>query len=56
MAANPRTAEIAAFLFACLRHNPQSRASASSLRESLARISGLIVDLRWPLDTGGLGA
>lgn len=52
LASNVRTAEIAAFLFACLRHNPQSRATASSLRESLTRLTNLIADLRWPFDAG----
>jgi serine/threonine protein kinase len=52
LAGNQRTAEVAAFLFACLRHSPRDRASASSLRDALARLTGQIVDLRWPLDTG----
>ncbi|AKT40186.1 serine/threonine-protein kinase [Chondromyces crocatus] len=50
LAGDQRTAEIAAFLFSCLRHNPQSRASASFLREALQRITGLAMDLRWPMD------
>lgn len=51
LAGNPRTAELAAFLFACLRHNPQNRATASSLRETLLRITNYVADLRWPLDS-----
>ncbi|MGK4005531.1 protein kinase [Sorangium sp. So ce1036] len=50
LADHPRTADIAAFLFACLRHNPQDRATASSLREMLLRLTGQLADLRWPLD------
>jgi len=52
LAGNPRTAEIGAFLFACLRHNPHDRAAVPSLREALARLTGLIADVRWPLDPG----
>lgn len=52
LAGNPRTAEVAAFLFACLRHNPRDRAAVTSLREALGRLTGLIADLRWPLDAG----
>jgi len=51
LAGNPRTAELAAFLFACLRHNPQNRATSSSLRETLARLINLVADLRWPLES-----
>ncbi|WP_437819017.1 protein kinase domain-containing protein [Sorangium sp. So ce1078] len=50
LADDPRTADIAAFMYACLRHNPQDRAPASSLREMLLRITGQLADLRWPLD------
>ncbi|MCC6552159.1 MAG: serine/threonine protein kinase [Polyangiaceae bacterium] len=52
LAGNPRTAEVAAFLFACLRHSPRDRATVPSLREALARLAGLIADQRWPLDPG----
>jgi serine/threonine protein kinase len=48
-----RTADIAAFLFACLRHDPRDRATASSLREMLLRLTGQLADLRWPLDPEG---
>ena len=50
LAENPKTADVAAFLFACLRHNPQARATASSLRDMLLRITGQLADMRWPLD------
>ncbi|WP_437909383.1 protein kinase [Sorangium sp. So ce327] len=50
IADDPRTADIAAFMYACLRHNPNDRANASSLREMLLRITGQLADLRWPLD------
>ncbi|WP_437681350.1 protein kinase domain-containing protein [Sorangium sp. So ce131] len=49
LADNPRTADIAGFLFACLRHDPRARATASSLREMLLRLTGQLADLRWPL-------
>ncbi len=52
LADDPRTADIAAFMYACLRHNPQDRATTSSLREMLLRITGQLADLRWPLDDG----
>ncbi|EYF07593.1 serine/threonine-protein kinase [Chondromyces apiculatus] len=52
LAGNQRTAEVAAFLFSCLRHNPQSRATATFMRDALGRISGLVADLRWPMDLG----
>ncbi|WP_437960142.1 protein kinase [Sorangium sp. So ce119] len=52
LADDARTADIAAFLYACLRHNPLDRATASSLREMLLRITGQLADLRWPLDDG----
>ncbi|WP_434047405.1 MULTISPECIES: protein kinase domain-containing protein [Sorangium] len=52
LADDARTADIGAFLYACLRHNPRDRATASSLREMLLRITGQLADLRWPLDDG----
>ncbi|MGK3982267.1 serine/threonine-protein kinase [Sorangium sp. So ce136] len=52
LADDPRTADIAAFMYACLRHSPRDRATASSLREMLLRITGQLADLRWPLDDG----
>ncbi|MGK3994584.1 protein kinase domain-containing protein [Sorangium sp. So ce1024] len=50
LADDPRTADIAAFLYACLRHSPRDRATATSLREMLLRITGQLADMRWPVD------
>ncbi|TKD05274.1 serine/threonine-protein kinase [Polyangium fumosum] len=44
-----RLASVGMFLFQCLRHNPEQRMTATSLRAELRRIAPEILRLRWPI-------
>ncbi|MRG96036.1 serine/threonine-protein kinase [Polyangium spumosum] len=44
-----RLASVGMFLFQCLRHNPEQRMTATSLRAELRRIAPELLRLRWPI-------
>ena len=48
-ASNPKNAELAIILAACLRHAPGQRPSASATREALAALAARMPDTPWPL-------
>lgn len=49
LGSNPRYAELAIVLAACLRHNPLARPSAADARSALEALRTTMADLSWPL-------
>jgi hypothetical protein len=52
MTESPKLEPLGMFLFNCLRHSPDDRATATELRETLKGLANRYRTTRWPIDAG----